>query len=657
MSIKRLGLAAMSAFTLCVAGGAARAAVAGLESYGRLPDLADVRVSPSGRQLAYVSAAGSDQVVTVVTADGSQKPDILHVGDTPIRDIDWADDNHIVVVTSRVQAIPIGVESPAPTQNFSQGFVYDLQRKKAVLLSPPGNEAAGLNDLLGEPAIRQVNGRATVFFKATTFREHRNVPTLLSMDLQSNVTKTVDQGDLAARDFAIGLNGGEAAQSFYNHGQWSVMVNTPGGWRTAALPPSVEQPSLLGLGPKGDTILVSVRAQPGDAGGARQISLKDGAWLPDTLPAGSVLRDPQTGVAIAYTRERNGARVYEFIDPADEKTWNAILKAFPGEQVDFVSASTDRKQIAVEVFGPRTGAAFMLVHMATGQGELIGDIHQGLTPDNIAETRFITYAAADGLKIPAYLTVPRGRAEKNLPLVVLPHGTPDARDTLGFNWIAQALASRGYAVLQPQYRGSTVNPALRTAGYGEWGGKMLTDMADGVRFLAAQGVVDAKRVCIMGDGYGGYAALAGVTLNQGVYRCAVSVGGYSDMKRFLDWQEPRLKTNNSAIPYLEKMLGVKTIGDPVLAQVSPYRLAARADAPILLIHGDKDVAVPIEQSQIMAEALTAAHKPVRMVVLKDEDHRLSRSDTRQQMLEAAVGFIEANNPPDPSPTRTASAQP
>lgn len=657
MSIKRFGLAVASILTLCAVSGAARAETVGLESYGRLPDISDVRVSPGGRQLAYVSAAGSDQVVSIVTIDGSQKPDILHVGDTPIRDIDWADDGHILVVTSRVQSIPIGVESPAPTQNFSQGFVYDLQRKKAVLLSPPGNQASGLNDLLGTPTIRQVDGRATVFFKATTFREHRNVPTLLSMDLQTSVTKVVDQGDLLARDFAIGLNGSEVAQSFYNHGQWSVMVRTPNGWRTTAQPPSVEQTALLGLGPRGETILVSHRAEPGEAAGVRQISLKDGAWLPDPLPAGGVLHDPQTGVAIGFVGERNGARTYSFIDPADEKAWNAILKAFPGEHVDFVSASTDRKQIAVEVFGPKTGAAFMLVHMDNGQGELIGDIHQGLTPDKIAETRFITYAAADGLKIPAFLTLPRGHAEKNLPLVVLPHGTPDAHDTLGFDWIAQALASHGYAVLQPQYRGSAVNPTLRAGGWGEWGGKMLTDMADGVRFLAAQGVVDPRRVCIMGEGYGGYAALAGVTLSHGLYRCAVSVGGYSDMKRFLDWEEPRLKLNNSAIPYLERMLGVKNFGDPLLSQISPYHLADGADAPVLLIHGDNDVAVPIEQSRIMADALAAAHKPVQMVVLRGEDHRLSRSDTRQQMLEAAVGFIEANNPSDPAPTQTASARP
>ena len=131
--------------------------------------------------------------------------------------------------------------------------------------------------------------------------------------------------------------------------------------------------------------------------------------------------------------------------------------------------------------------------------------------------KWIDYRAADGRTIHAYLTLPLNREAKNLPLIVLPHGGPHSRDEPGFDWISQSLASRGYVVLQPQFRGSDgFGYDLLSAGFGEFGRKMQTDLSDGVRALAAQGLIDSRRVCIVGASYGGYAALAGATLE---YRC------------------------------------------------------------------------------------------------------------------------------------------
>ena len=144
----------------------------------------------------------------------------------------------------------------------------------------------------------------------------------------------------------------------------------------------------------------------------------------------------------------------------------------------------------------------------------------------VSKVESVKYKAADGLEITGYLTLPNGREAKGLPLIVFPHGGPASRDTLGFDWWAQAMASRGYAVLQVNFRGSDgLGWEFTKAGFGEWGRKMQTDLSDGVRNLTSQGVVDPKRVCIVGGSYGGYAALAGATLQKDVYRCAVSFGG------------------------------------------------------------------------------------------------------------------------------------
>ncbi len=176
---------------------------------------------------------------------------------------------------------------------------------------------------------------------------------------------------------------------------------------------------------------------------------------------------------------------------------------------------------------------------------------------------------------------------------------------------------------------------------------MQTDVSDGVAELARQGVIDPKRACIVGASYGGYVALAGMTVQQGLYRCAVSYAGVSDLNDFLEWFSPSQDDDRDAgTRYLRKFIGASGNDDPALHALSPSRLAARADAPVLLIHGADDTTVPIAQSRKMERELRRAGKPVDFVLLKGEDHQLSRDATRKAMLKAAMDFVEAHNPAD-----------
>ena len=228
------------------------------------------------------------------------------------------------------------------------------------------------------------------------------------------------------------------------------------------------------------------------------------------------------------------------------------------------------------------------------------------------------------------------------------HGGPEARDYAEFDWWAQAFASRGYAVFQPNFRGSTgYGKAFRDAGHGQWGRRMQTDVSDGVAELARQGVIDPKRACVVGASYGGYVALAGVTIQQGLYRCAVSVGGVSDLNAMLQWDASRAGEDSGEIMRIERQLvGAASDGDSGLYPYSPRRLAARADAPVLLIYGKDDTVVSNEQSLGFARAMRAAGRPVETLELPNEDHWLSREATRVKMLEASVAFVEKYNPPN-----------
>jgi dipeptidyl aminopeptidase/acylaminoacyl peptidase len=175
---------------------------------------------------------------------------------------------------------------------------------------------------------------------------------------------------------------------------------------------------------------------------------------------------------------------------------------------------------------------------------------------------------------------------------------------------------------------------------------MLSDISDGVNALAQQGVIDPKRACIVGFSYGGYAALAGVTVQQGRYRCAVSGSGVSDLPAMLKWEEDRYGAGSADDKFWKEAMGVTVPGSPPPASVSPAKLAARADAPVLLIHGTDDSVVPIVQSQEMLDALQAAHKPVEYLITQGEDHWLSKSETRVLTLKAAIDFVERYNPAD-----------
>lgn len=294
--------------------------------------------------------------------------------------------------------------------------------------------------------------------------------------------------------------------------------------------------------------------------------------------------------------------------------------------------------------GPGDSGTYWLVDIVKRSAVPIGRVNPDITADDVGPIRTIAYKAADGLAMDGILTLPPGRAAKNLPLVVLPHGGPLVPgDKARFDWWAQAFASRGYAVFQPNYRGTLGRgEAFRKAAYGQFGRKMQTDISDGVDELARQGLIDPKRACIVGGSYGGYAALAGVTIEHGRYRCAVSVAGLGDLPKFQAWVAERHGADTRSVSFWRALMGASAGQD--LKEISPQRLAAQADVPILLIHGVDDTVVPIEQSQAMERALKAAGKPVEFIALPGEDHWLSHEVTRQAMLTSAVAFVEKHNP-------------
>ena len=633
-----LALAAWAAAAGC-------AIAAPLEAYGKLPSIESLSLSPSGAQLAIVATNGDDRTIAVETLADHKIIIRSATGKAKVRQVLWAGEDHLIVVTT-MTARPIDVISTQ--REWAMAFSIDLKARK---LRPLMQDAAdAMNTIYGAPAVRLYNGEPTVFVQGVKFVGGRGCLSVFRIDLDGATTsKLVAEGSEETRDWVVGPDGQPVAQELYDsrNGRWTLKLKAANGWREAkTVTAMIDPPDMVGLNADGKAVLYSEGDTEGRAT-VREARLDDGpsaAPLP-LLEGQSSVRDPQTGRLIGWTTMVGDHPGYLFLDPYDAKVWRAVEKAYPNQSVTLWSWSANHRRIIVRVDSLTEGPAFALVDIDTLQAQWLGNEYMGVEPKDVAMQSPVHYRARDGLELSGYLTLPKDRAPNGLPLIVFPHGGPASRDTPGWDWWAQAMASRGYAVLQVNFRGSAgLGEAFLEAGYGQWGRKMQTDLSAGVKHLAAEGTIDPKRVCIVGASYGGYAALAGAALEPGVYRCAASFGGISDLRRFVEWENSN--KGRYAFRYFARFVGARDGRDPALAELSPAAHVDQVTIPVLLIHGKDDSVVPLEQSQIMADALRKAGKSVDLVVEPGEDHWLSRGETRLQMLKATMAFVEKNNPPN-----------
>lgn len=622
-----------------------------LEAYGRLPALDNLTISPDGKELAYVTGFQGDSAVVVYDIDKAKVISGIDVGHIKVRELSWADNDNILITASTV-AIADYMFGLKAERSVTQVFTVSSKSLHPLLVGA----RSSLNIDFSEPISRIIDGHTIVFVHGAHSDYNGGHLTLFAVnigysDFSGEHVKILEVGNPHSASWVVDAHGNVVAAEEYNETtkNWVLNILVNDRWiKTLDVIAPIDIPVIEGLSP--DDRSLRVELFDGNKLVVEEVSLENGSVkkLSDADPyIDYPVTDERTGRVIGHVTIDSGLR-YTFFDKSDQEAWNSVAHAFPGEVVRFVSWSTDRKRVVVRIEGTSSGCEYEIVDLNTGLAKPIGRAFEGIGPADVSDVKYVTYRSADGRMIPAYVTLPRGRPAKNLPLILLAHGGPTAQDEPGFDWWAQAFASRGYVVLQPQFRGSAgLGWEHLSAGFGQWGRTMQTDLSDGVRFLAAQGMIDPKRVCIVGGSYGGYAALAGPTLDRGVYRCAVAVAPVADPHGFLSWRRDRqIRSDSVALRFWTRFMGVESYDDSKLADISPAAHAAQADAPILLIHGTNDTVVPISQSEDMDNALRTAGKTVSFIKLDSEDHWLSRSETREQMLAASVAFLNANNPPD-----------
>ena len=620
----------------------------------------DVAVSPSGRYLAIVLRRDDHDVLYVMDLESGEHKGVQRAGkkdvgpnfDSRITTVYWKTDDRLLF---RVSVTPAEGVSWSKLQNGGfrrlgrRLFAMDRSGKNLVrMLGENRNSALDFAFDLG--AIRSMlpNDPENILMVV----DGEDGRSLFKVNVNTGKGAIVERPNAAVWDWWLDLEGKPVVRVEISVGSVRFYRRQEGErWKkyhSVRLRELKEQNEYEPIGSSDQAGKFYVLARP-EGAQRRGVYLYD---LENESFGPPIAENPDFDIFSAFV-SRDGQRVLRYCylahvricESADTKV-NAHMKGVrkyfkDSANVYVVDSSEDNQTLLLYVEGPSDPPAYYHYQLAKRQIQPIGPVQLVMEKRRMPTASLIEYKARDGMKITGYLTRPPGaESATRLPLIMMPHGGPEMRDHLTFDLYAQYFASRGYAVFQPNFRGSDgFGRAFAESGYGEWGRKMQHDITDALELLAAQGAVDRERVCIVGASYGGYAALAGATLTPELYKCVVSIAGIANLAEFLKARRRKFGGDSEIYTYW-----VKQIGDPErdaerIAAVSPALLVDRVKAPILLVHGDADDIVPFDQSEDMKKLLEKAGHKTRLIKIEDEGHSDWSTENERMVMTEVEKFV------------------
>lgn len=332
----------------------------------------------------------------------------------------------------------------------------------------------------------------------------------------------------------------------------------------------------------------------------------------------------------------------------DDENAAALLRVkmkatFPDGYPFIASATRDHSLFVVGVRNASASSDFYIYRQKSGQLQRLFSSRPWIDDDQLGQVRPFRINARDGLEMSGYVTLPPDGSDQNLPTVIMPHGGPHGpRDSWQFDPYAQVMATRGYAVLQVNYRGSGgYGPSFESSGFREWNGKMQDDLTDTVRWAIDEGITDPDRVCIYGWSYGGYATLASVVREPNLYKCGVPAAGVYDQD--IQYREADFAQSRWGPKYIDKVIG-PTPADRRAA--SPIHSVDRIKAPLLIVHGGEDARVPISHANALIKALDEAGKPYETLIKPNEGHGFYKAEHREEFYARLIEFLDKHIGPN-----------
>ncbi|MEM1035347.1 MAG: prolyl oligopeptidase family serine peptidase [Pseudomonadota bacterium] len=625
------------------------------EKYGTMAETWDAQISPDGKHLALGCSPTGVRAICLYQLDSDARPRLIAPPDDGrIESVSWASGQYLLYTVEVFDKV--GTSSGLLDVNIRRLAAYDLKKSKSAML------------------MRNVGGFASITDVDSLLTDE---PDRIMMNLSfrgddRRVTGSrLDRGSVMGQHiiYRVNLKDGKGRKSSSFASEVLDSVHDAKGNRLAEIERDFKQRTFKVFSTVGDRQLVFERANvqlppfyidglsedkqslivnfdDGERFGLYTLSLIDGTIAPvlyRSSPVGYVLTidDPFTNEVIGYSYAGDlPGNVY--LNETFAETQAFTRNALKADRVILESWSNDLSQFTLAAHNRGQPVQYYIYDKNVPSISPIGGEAPWIATSDLGQVETVTYAASDGLEIEAFLTYPNGKSKADgpLPLVTLPHGGPEARDRATYDWLAQAVASQGYLVMQPNFRGSAGYGAeFRNAGYGEFGGKMIDDITDGAAWAVAQGLAKPG-YCSVGWSYGEYAALMTGLKDASNAGCLVSINGVTDVGMVFDDGDSR----SSSFAYWENYVGdfFKTERSE-RRMISPAPRGSEYRVPVLLLHGDEDTTVPVGQSKALYSALSNSADP-RLIVFDGDDHQLARTTSRVKVPEETLAFLQEHHP-------------
>lgn len=614
-----------------------------VDAFAKLPFISNAEISPNGQMIAGLLAVGGEQRIAAFNLFGDRVAGInMAVPEkTQISWVRWVNDNHLLVGLSAL--LPVSTDDwyvsrllaiDVKTQAITK-LLWNLggQNSADVVWMP----SDGSNEI-------QVAAQNSIYTDSDDFWA-----SVFKVNVANGKSKKVVFGKTGVMDWSADASGNVRAGIGYDDATQTQTL-----YYRATGAESFKKTDRAKL-KDGEVLKVPFMFVPNTNNGFEYRDNKNGqtSIYEIDLTTGADVRtvfEPKTGDVEGVVTSFDGSKLLgvstsandgavHWFDPSLAALQTSFDQSVKNGKADIISFNRDQSKMLVRVNRPDNPGSLYYFDTAVGVMSRIATINEAIGTRSLSPVKKIQYKARDGLGIEGVLTLPKGKEAKNLPFIVMPHGGPWAQDTLSYDYWAQFIASRGYAVLQPNFRGSTgYGTEFMEKGKGQMGFAMQDDVTDGVNWAVAQGIADPKRVCIVGASYGGYAAMWGVVKDPDFYRCSISIAGVSALRREVNEFGSALKGNLYRRQWQEMT--------PDFNAVSPILSVNKIKAPLLLIHGKKDITVNHVQSEKMFGAMKKAGKDVEFVSVPLADHHFGREADRVTLLKAMETFLAKHNPAD-----------
>jgi acetyl esterase/lipase len=613
-----------------------------VDDFFRHAEFDDLKISPTGEYLAASIriAADTGALVVLRRSDLSRVGAFRLAGRTFITDFDWASPTRIVFA--------IGESQGSRTSPRATGEVlavdYDGRNEK-ILLGPRTMRRGGkieggfVIDTLPDDEDHVL---VTVFGIGAA--AGLNFPRLERMHIRTGARKLIARAPIANASFladqrqrarfAWGTDEQLMQRVFYREpagGEWRVVheqAATGGVWTPRFIYPDGQSALIEISAPKGPNGLYRYQFATGE----RTLLARDEHVDPWII---AYARDRSAPVAVAFMAEGPKLALLDR-DAPEAKAWGETLRALPGRFAIPTSQTDDGRLTVYQVFGDRAPSRWYLYDRGEGRLTYLTAARPWIDPDRMGDMEGFRISARDGTTLHGYVTFPPGSDGRKLPLIVNPHGGPIGPfDTWGWSPEPQLFASRGYATLQVNFRGSgNYGRSFLEAGYREWGGRLIDDITDAVRWAIREGIADPERICIYGASYGGYAAAMSAIREPDLYRCAVGYVGVYDLP--LMYSRGDIPGLFQGRAYLEMILG----RGEALAGQSPVHRAAEIRLPMFIVTGNEDVRAPPEHSRRLRKAMTDAGNPPKWMERDFEGHGFFRLENQRALYTDMLAFFD-----------------